>query len=260
MIKNWILSWRWFVFCAGLWSGFPVQANDTDVLDGLSRQWIELRSELARERAAWTTQSAALKREFDALKRERDGLAREAEQHAAESTSFEEQLVSGESRRAEMDAGMAIIQAALDRAEHELRSWPAWLTPDIKKDAERQLRDITAMSRDKRRTTTAERWQRIVALVSLIESRQQHIHVERQMVQVGDDVNRLADVLYLGLAAGYAVSPDGSWAAVGMIGDNGWIWTPRPEWATAIRRAIAMAQKQELAGFVALPLQVVDHE
>jgi hypothetical protein len=64
------------------------------------------------------------------------------------------------------------------------------------------------------------------------------------------------DVLYLGLAAGFAVAPDGASAALGQPGESGWTWRAAPagETADAIRRAIAVHRREAPVSLTRLPL------
>jgi hypothetical protein len=64
------------------------------------------------------------------------------------------------------------------------------------------------------------------------------------------------DVLYIGLARGFAVTPDSDWAAIGVPDEAGWAWTPAPSNAGMIRKAIAVVNRQQTAQLVELPLQV----
>jgi len=63
-------------------------------------------------------------------------------------------------------------------------------------------------------------------------------------------------VLYLGLAEGWFVSPDGKFAGFGKPGPDGWKWTQQDALAPLVKRAIAINENTEAAAFVELPASV----
>jgi hypothetical protein len=68
------------------------------------------------------------------------------------------------------------------------------------------------------------------------------------------------DVLYLGLARGFAVAVDDSIAAAGSPETTGWRWTWDPELAAAVRRAIRYHRRELPAELVQLPLVITGRE
>ena len=63
-------------------------------------------------------------------------------------------------------------------------------------------------------------------------------------------------VIYVGLAQAYFSSPDGSFAGMGIPGDNGWEWSEQPSLAPAIQQAIAIYEGSAPAAFVDLPMTI----
>ncbi len=71
-----------------------------------------------------------------------------------------------------------------------------------------------------------------------------------------DGTVREYDVLYLGLAAAYALSRDGSSAAFGEPLEKGWNWSFNPAWRKPIAKALAIAEGKSSAELVPLPLRI----
>ncbi len=63
------------------------------------------------------------------------------------------------------------------------------------------------------------------------------------------------DVLYLGLACGYAVSTDNSIAAMGSPSGSGWQWTIQPDIAPEVRSLIQIQKKEQPPALVTLPMR-----
>ena len=61
------------------------------------------------------------------------------------------------------------------------------------------------------------------------------------MLAAPGQAQRDMDVLYLGLARGYAVSSDDEHALIGTPGPAGWSWRSAPDEAKRIRQAIRLA-------------------
>ena len=62
------------------------------------------------------------------------------------------------------------------------------------------------------------------------------------------------DVVYLGLARGYAVSPDDAFAATGIPSQDGWLWTADPSIADAVRKLVRIQNKSLPPALVTLPM------
>jgi hypothetical protein len=239
-------------FCAVL-----VAQAGPDELDGLVGRWLDYRTELAAERLAWQEQEPALKEELALLDRELAALRAEADAYAAETSEGEAEELEAAARREALAAALNEVLPVLDRAEAELRGWSVRVPAVLAGGAERLFRELPATPSAARAQSTGERLQRVIALLSQLETLSQNWHAVQESVPSGDGTRRLVQVLYIGLARAYAVSPDGTWAAIGTPGLEGWIWEPRPSAAPAIREALAIHARQQVAAFVELPLQVM---
>ena len=81
------------------------------------------------------------------------------------------------------------------------------------------------------------------------------VHTGRMVLAAPDGGRREAEVLFLGLAAGYALSTDGAHAAIGRPVPDGWSW----EWDTApaadVQRLLAVHRRERAASLVTVPVR-----
>jgi hypothetical protein len=143
----------------------------------------------------------------------------------------------------------------VSRAELRLRAWDERIPASLKAGLADGLAALPTTRQQAEKQSLAERAQRVVALYTQLEQLLNNFHVTQQMLSTGEG-RRQVDVLYLGLANGFAVSADDQWAAIGTPGDRGWQWTPVPDQAGAIRDALNVIAQHEPARLVDLPLQV----
>ncbi len=229
-----------------------------DELDGLVGSWLNLRTELAAERLAWQEQEPLLRAELDLLEREVSTLQAEADAYAAESSEGEAEALVAHQWRVTLQAAHDDLLPVLDRTEAALRAWSVRIPAVLQASVESLFRSLPATPDVARNQSISERLQRVIALLSQMEILSQNLHRVQEPIVVGAEPRRLVDVLYIGLARAFAVSPDGTWAAIGTPGPDGWTWQPRPQAAADIRQALALHARQQLADFVELPLQVLE--
>ncbi|MCK4591106.1 MAG: DUF3450 family protein, partial [Candidatus Latescibacteria bacterium] len=127
--------------------------------------------------------------------------------------------------------------------------WPSsLLTPPLRKAFD-QLQKAPEQS-------VTRRLQVVLSLYGEIERLQYGVHVVKEVLQTSPGRSREMDVIYLGLAQGFAVSVDNQMAGIGRPTANDWRWEWRPEIAAEVRKAIAFYRHEKTADFVHLPLAV----
>lgn len=237
-----------------------VGAAGPDELDQWVGQWLALRTELAQERLAWEEQERFLRSELDLLQTEHAKLQAEWDAFEAESTSDEVAIAQEIARRSALESAVNDLLPVIRRTESALRHEALGIPAALNGDVERLVHALPTSEAAARRLAMGERLQRAIALLAWIESLQQEIHVTQEIIVTDEGSQRFVDAVYLGLARGYAVSPDGDWAAVGVPGPDGWTWTSRADIAPAVRDAVLIGKRQQVAAFVTLPLQIDDSE
>ena len=225
----------------------------THTLEGLVGQWVELRREVAEEEGSWEEQRAQLEQERDLLLKAKDSLEREIAAAEEEQRSADSERAGLRERREALKGTLDACLPALRQAEADLRGWRSlWprplLTVPVRKAFD-QLRNAPEES-------VTRRLQVILSLYGEIERLQYGVHVVKEVLKIDAGLSREMDVMYLGLAQGFAVSVDDELAGIGRPVGNGWEWTWRPEIAAEVRQAIAFYRRERTADFVHLPLRV----
>jgi flagellar biosynthesis/type III secretory pathway chaperone len=243
------------LFCAAVRSE-ERPAHGYPELERLAGRLIELRKAAAAERQAWGGQKAALARELDVLGRERAALTNEFAVFQDSATSFSLERTEMLRQKAEMEQTLKSVEPRLDSAESQaIRLIPS-LPPMLRDSMKPVLEELTGRVSAAGARTSSGRLRNLLTFHSQIGAFQSSIHAGGEMIEF-EGSRRQCDVFYLGMARGFCVSGDGSWAAVGEPDTDGWKWQPRPDIADAIRAAINVHRRERPASMVSLPLRVM---
>jgi len=236
----------------------PARAQDTAAapvspadLEKLVGRWIDTREAMARERREWQDGKAALQREIEILEAERAALTNELASFRESATAEEKERAETLREKDELDRALRklvpLIEAAESNALRLLPILPPMLAASLKTSVGEM--DKTAGQ------TAPERLRKLLAFHAQVGAFQSSFHAGAGMIEA-ESRRRQCDVLYFGMARGFAVSSDNSWAAVGTPGAGGWSWIPRPDLAARVRQAIDIHRRERPAALVALPLGI----
>lgn len=229
--------------------------NDLQALDGLVARWMALRTTIAEERRAWEAREEQWQDEIRLLETESAALQQDLDRREATAETVRQDLDNAVRRKTVLAAEHAVLRDVLGRAEAGLLQWRGRI-PD-------GLRSLPGLDFDALPETPAQaaeqpltqRARAVATLYAGIESLQNTFHTTHEMLAVGD-VRRRVDVLYIGLAQGFAVTTTDDWAAVGRPAVDGWAWDAAQVAPAAVRTAIDMVDGQATARLVTLPLHV----
>lgn len=228
-----------------------ITINDLDSLVG---RWMDLRSAIADETRQWQARQEQWQIEIRLLEEEKAKLEKEVQAFNRFATSIEKDRVEVLARKETMEAVLTQIQPQVFQAEQQLGSWqakvPAALSPVLVK----LFADLPSKQTDVSHVELTERLQRVVALLTQVETLQAGLHTTREILTTSDNQRRQVDVLYIGLARAFAVSPDDTWAAFGRPQAAGWDWSETPKLAPQIRQALQVLDRQKTVTLVALPM------
>ncbi len=236
-------------------------APDTlPALEGLVRQWLDLRAQTAQEDRAWQEQQRVWQRELTLLEEEKAQL--ETRQHEMD-RNRQASDAEYESLRGERDGLRHLLrrlQPLLADIETHLRAMAPLVPAGVAPELHAALTalpgaDETVTPRDP--VNVPERLQRLLALLAELESLQNAVHIGRELVEV-DGARRELEVLYLGLAAAYACSEDGRVGAIGRPTTDGWRWRSATEVAAEVRTAAAILKREQPARWLHLPITIED--
>jgi len=244
----------------GVLLAFSVDAASQDgALDDLDRlvgRWMELRRTTADEKRAWEAQEQQWRTEIRLLEVEKAALEKEAAEARTLSTSVEKEGAAVLERKKGMTRNLYGLRPVLDRAESRLRHWESLIPSSLSGGLTDVFRGLPRTQKEAEKRPLSERVQMVLALYARIESLQHGLHASREVLHIEDTPGRQVEVLYVGLARGFAVSADSKWAAVGVPCSEGWAWEARPGIAEEVRDAIDVLNRQKSARLVALPMKV----
>jgi len=222
-------------------------------LEGLVGRWVDLRGQIAEEQRTWSAQSAQWRQEMELLRTEQDGLSATLARLETAGETRQERSADLLERRNRLRMAMAEVDAVLKRMQPRLAALaspipPALMSADLAaalQAAEHESEGTGGM---------AARLQRMLGALKALETLQGGIHVTRVIVSLPASPRREMDVIFLGLACGFAVTTDDRLAAAGRPTPDGWRWEPLPAAAPAVRRMIQMANQDIAPALVTFPV------
>ena len=230
--------------------------TDVDRLEALVAQWVRLRAETAEEKRVWREQKDQLNEEIALLEKEKADLVRALDQARETSSEADAARARLRSRRNELQDAQDALLPLLDQSEAAARAWMPRVPVSLQDSLREAFSRIPHTHQEAERMTPSRRMQIVVAFYTALEGLQSSVHVVKEMLSTEDGKRREMDVLYIGLARGFAVTPDSTWAAVGVPGEKGWQWRPDASIAPSVRRGIEVHQRAKPAVLVPLPLEV----
>jgi hypothetical protein len=254
-------TWRAAVLSVLLFAVHPAAGEttpsrtDLETLDGLVGRWMTLRTTIAEEKREWEARRTQWEEEIALLEREAAALKKEIDEGGAFASSVERDRAVVLARKAGMERELEALRGVLDRAETDLRGWQERIPPGLRGPLNTGFGALPATQEEADRLPLTKRAQTVAALYTQIETLQNRFHAGRETLEM-DGTRRQVDVLYLGLARAFAVSPANDWAAVGAPTGAGWTWERATEDADTIRRAIEVLNRKVTAQLVTLPAQV----
>jgi hypothetical protein len=237
-----------------------VGALDIDAFEKKVRQWLDLRQELGRVKNEWQEQKELLTDELRMLERQKEGLAKVVETDRNRVQDLEKALDEGRREKDAYASALEKLHPCLLRAENSLKPWQRRLPFFMLQPLAETFKKLPESGAPKTPSDLAQRIRTVISLYSQLEQLNCSIHAEKLIIRDPEGNEREMDVVFLGMAIGFAVSPDNALAAVGHVTAEGVIWNWDPGLAGAVRHAWSCYQKEKPAAFVDLPVDVEDRE
>jgi hypothetical protein len=245
------------ILAALMLPGAPAPAREPTLsdLDTLTGRWISLRGTLAEEKRLWRNRKAAWEEEIALLEQQSEALGAELDTTREVLSTAEQRRADALARREEAESELGNADAVMDAAMRRIRRFASLIPVPLRAQLPTELQSL--LEADAGNLPRAQRAQRMVAFLSTLESMQNRYHAVQQTLET-DSGRRQVEVLYIGLARGFAVSPGNDWAAVGVPGETGWIWTPDAVEPAKVRKLLDVYHRRETADLASVPLQVED--
>ena len=233
-----------------------VPKGSVATLESLVMEWVKIQDAMSSEEAQWEEEQVLLTAELSLLTKERNRLTA-IETDAAKKKAAEASAQALLRRRqAELNRQREYVSRIAGLVETGLSSWSGRVPGSLRASMGDAFMRLPRSSAEAQRIPLSTRVQLAFALFTQVEQLSRDIHVVREVVPVGADQRLEMDVLYIGLARGFAVALDNHLAVTGQSTEEGWTWTRADELAGDIREAIKIAGREEVSRMVTLPLRV----
>jgi hypothetical protein len=217
-------------------------------------KWIETQQIIAKERNEWQQGREILAGRTELVGKEvtqlKDRIA-QAQAAVAESNKRRDELAAQNAQLKEV--GAQLSQAVTDmeaRVRKLAKVAPEGLATKLQPLLQRIPSDPS-----KSRVSAAERFQNVLGILNELNKANSEINVAYEVRQMPDGTSSEVQVIYVGLAQAYYISPRGD-AGVGMPTDEGWTWKPAKDQASAILAALEVIQGKQSPEFVPLPVSI----
>lgn len=223
-------------------------ADSIDTVEKSAVDWAKIRAETVRLETDETSEKALLQSTVDALRErvrileeKRDGLRNKADP---------------DPRGADLPARIAAAQASLAGADARLKLLSdslarlrPWLPPRLSKALDLPFRSLANPL-----LTTGERMQYVSNVLNRCAQFNQALNGGDEVLAPGGGAEpRVMEVVYLGLAQGYALDRVSGKAYLGFPGAQGWVWEEHAELVGPVSKMVAVYKDRSDPEFVELP-------
>jgi len=217
-------------------------------------KWIETQQIIAKERNDWQQGKEILQGRIDLVGKEVGVLKeriRQSEEAVALSDRKRDELLAQD---AELKALGEQLATAATVMEEQVRSLLKQL-PDPVKGRIAPLVERIPADPAATRVTPAERFQNVLGILNEVNKANSEISVAYEIRTLADGSSSEVQVIYLGLAQAYFLSPKGE-AGIGRPTEDGWKWEPAPGAANQILLALEVIEGKHVPTFVPLPIKI----
>ncbi len=217
-------------------------------------KWIETQQIIAKERNDWQQGKEILQGRIDLVGKEVGVLReriRQSEEAVAQSDRKRDELVAQDTELKALGEQLANAATVMEEQVRALlKQLPDPVKGRIAPLVERIPADPAAT-----RVTPAERFQNVLGILNEVNKANSEISVAYEIRTLADGSSSEVQVIYLGLAQAYFLSPKGE-AGIGRPTEDGWKWEPAPGAANQILLALEVIEGKHVPTFVPLPIKI----
>ena len=217
-------------------------------------KWIETQQIISKERNDWQQGKEILQGRIELVGKEvgilKDRI-KQSEAAVEESNKKRDELVAENDA---LKASGAQLGEAVTLMEGQLRKLMKQM-PEPVATKLAPLMQRMPVDPSNTRVTVAERFQNVLAMLSELNKANSELAISYEIRKFADGSSGEVQVIYVGLAQAYYISPRGD-AGIGRPGEDGWTWTPAPEAARSILSTLEIIQGKESPAFVPLPITI----
>lgn len=217
-------------------------------------KWMETQQLIARERNDWQQGREVLQSRVDLLQREVGVLQERIEQSQASVNESERKKADLLAERDQLKALSDGLAAKVTGLESEVRrllkTLPDPLVQKLTPLAQRMPESAAAS-----KASVAERYQNVLGILNEINKATTEITVNYETRTLADGRRSEVQVIYIGLAQAYFVSPTGE-SGIGQPTPDGWKWTPSDAIGGDVLKALEIMQGKHTPAFVPVPVKI----
>jgi hypothetical protein len=217
-------------------------------------KWIETQQIIAKERNDWQQGKEILQGRIDLVGKEVGVLKeriRQSEEAVAQSDRKRDELLAEDAELKSLGEQLATAATVMEEQVRALlKQLPDPVKARIAPLVERIPADPAAT-----RVTPAERFQNVLGILNEVNKANSEISVAYEIRTLADGSSSEVQVIYLGLAQAYFLSPKGE-AGIGRPTEDGWKWEPAPGAARQIMLALEVIEGKHVPTFVPLPIKI----
>jgi len=224
----------------------------TRTLESLVEKLARLQQQVEMEKQSWQEEKAGLQQTFELLRKEKTLLEKEIRTMKKNKTTQRAERAQWLEEERRYTKVLENCGPALSRGEADLLKWQKRLPPALLALLKKQFNQLNC----RHERAVSQRMQLVLNLYGKIEGFQHRAHLVREVLTIKGGRKKEFDVLYLGLAQGFAVSRDNQQAGLGRPDIGTWTWDWRPELIGKIRQSMDYYRHNKTADFVLLPLRI----
>jgi hypothetical protein len=219
-------------------------------IDALTQQWTSLEHQKDLLRADWRTQKPVLEQQLALLTREIAELTTLLEATTQQQDEVEQLRLTLLEEQTQLEEESAALEAGVARASLELHSLSRDLPPPL---AEAWPGELARL--DNLLETVTPRFQKLLGLLRQLDDFDAKVTLNEVVMTLGDGREHVVKQVYLGLSHGWYVTADERFAAAGMAGSGGWVWTPVTV-AAPIAQIVGILEQRVDPDFVSIALEL----
>lgn len=223
------------------------------------RLWLETAQKRQAEENSWKADQEILANYKEGLLAEKATYQKQIEEARQRAQAADQQSSDKINQRDQLIAAEKALAAHLRGLEEEFaKQIPFLPTPLLKMPKMavgiETLKKNLSLPADQQSDDVGKRSANLTEMIAEVEKFQQNITVSNELHKnaAGHEYNM--QVVYLGIAAAYAVNEDASVALVGSPQSDGWKFNERNDIATDIKKLIMTATTEKDISFTPLPV------
>jgi len=216
-------------------------------------QWAKLRQEAIRLEEDWEWKRGIIENNTEALRKRQEAIRKQTQLIQATSANELRRMDELQDRASAAQASIDQIGENLDDTVARLMALRSQLPPRLSRALELPYLSLTDDS-----LPPGERMQIVMTIFNRCAQFNKSIHLSQESVALDEGEEKMLEVLYWGLAQGYALDRQAGKAYRGYPEDGAWIWVPEAGIADKVAQAIDIFNEDQDPAFVSLPVMLND--